>query len=62
MKTKDGSKWVELMLPPQSLVGSISVETSPDMTPGENHVAVLDVNMLNCLQGKEPRKIHNSGL
>ena len=38
MKTKDISQRVEVDATPPSPVGSISVRTSLDMTPGRDHV------------------------
>jgi len=42
LKTKDVSQWVEVDATPLPPVGSVSVKTSLDVTPGEDHVAVLD--------------------
>ena len=35
LKTKDVSQRVEVDATPPSLIGSVSVRTSPDVTPGE---------------------------
>ena len=47
---------------PSSPVGSASVESSPDVTPGGDHVARVDaeqdediIRMSSCLQPLEPR-------
>ena len=42
LKTKDGSQWMEVDATLPSLIGSVSVRTSPDVTPGEDHVASFD--------------------
>ena len=41
-KTKDVSQRVEVDATPPPTVGSVSVRTSPDVTPGEDHVASFD--------------------
>ena len=38
-QTKEVSQWVEVDATPPSPVGSISVKTSPDVIPGEDHIA-----------------------
>jgi len=42
MKTKDVSQQVEADDTPPSPVGSVSVGTSPDVTPGGDHVVSFD--------------------
>jgi len=42
LKTKKVSQRVEVDATPPPLVGSISVRTSLDVIPGENHVASFD--------------------
>ena len=42
MKINDVSQRVEVDATLPSPVGSVSVRTSPDVTPGKNHVASLD--------------------
>ena len=42
-KTKDVSQQVKVDTTPPTLVGSVSVRTSPDVTPGRDHVASFDV-------------------
>jgi len=60
MKTKNVSQQVEVDATPLSLVGSVPVEISPDMTPGENRVAVLDTEYVYLIVAKKtklnPRK------
>ena len=41
-ETKEVSQRVEVDATPPSLVGSTSVKTSPDVTPGGDHVARVD--------------------
>ena len=45
-KTKEVSQRVEVDVTPSSPVGSISVKTSPDVTPGEDHVARVDAEQV----------------
>ena len=45
-KTKKVSQQVEVDATPPSLVGSVSVKTSPKVTPGENHVARIDTEQV----------------
>ena len=45
-KTKDVSQRVEVDATPLSLVGSVSVETSPDVTPSGDHVASFDAEQV----------------
>jgi len=45
-KTKEVSQWVEIDATPPSPVGSVSVRTSPDVTPGEDHVASFDAKQV----------------
>ena len=61
-ETKEVSHRVEVDATPPSPVGLVSVKTSPDVTPGGDHVAGLILNRLktlmrmsNCLQPLEPR-------
>jgi len=42
LKTKDVLQQVEVDATPPPLIGSVLVRTSPDVTPGENHVASFD--------------------
>ena len=42
LKTKDVSQRVEVDGTPPTPVGSVSVRTSPDVTPGRDHVASFD--------------------
>ena len=46
MKTKDVSQWVEVDATPPPPVGSVSVRTSLDVTPGEDHVASFDTEQV----------------
>jgi len=62
MKTNDVSQRVEGDATSPPPVSSVSVRTSPDMTPGGDHVASFDAEqvetlmiMLNYLQPLEPR-------
>ena len=55
-KPKDVLQQMEVDATPSTPVGLVSVRTSPDITPGRDHVAVLMLNllkslmrMLNCL-------------
>jgi len=41
-KSKEVSQWVEIDATPSSPIGSVSVRTSPEVTPGEYHVASVD--------------------
>jgi len=41
-KTKEVSQRVEVDATPPSPVGSVSVKTSPNVTPGEDHIASFD--------------------
>ena len=45
-KTKEVSQRVEVDATPPSLVGSVSVKTSPEVTPGEDHVACFDAEQV----------------
>ena len=45
-KTKKVSQQVEVDATPPSPVGSVSMRTSPDVTPGENHVAKVDTEQV----------------
>jgi len=42
IKTKEVSQWVEVDATPPSPVGSVSVRTSPNVTPGGDHVISFD--------------------
>jgi len=46
LKTKDVSQWVEVDATPPTLIGSVSVRTSPDVTPGEDHIASFDAKQV----------------
>ena len=46
MKTKKVSQRVEVDATPPSPVSSVSVETSPDVTPGGDHVARVDTKQV----------------
>ena len=46
MKTNDVSQRVEVDATPPPPVCSVSVRTSPDVTPGENHVASFDAEQV----------------
>ena len=46
LKTNDVSQRVEVDATPPPPVGSVSVRTSPDVTPGEDHVAGLDAKQV----------------
>jgi len=46
MKNKDVSQRVEVNATPPPPVGSVSVRTSPDVMPGEDHVASFDVEQV----------------
>jgi len=61
-KTREASQRVEVDATPPSPVSSVSVRTSPDVTPGGDHVASFDAEqvkdideMSNYLQQLEPR-------
>ena len=62
-KTKDVSQQVEVDATPPSPVGSVSVKTSLDVTPGGDHVTSFDAEqvddidekMSNYLQQLNPR-------
>jgi len=45
-KTKEVSQRVEVDATPPSLVGLVLVKTSPDMTPGGDHVARVDIEQV----------------
>jgi len=49
MKTKEVSQWVEVnaTLPPP--VGSVSVRTSPDVTPSGDHVTSFDAEQVEYI-------------
>ena len=46
LKTKDVSQPVEVDATPPSPVGSVSVRTSPDVTPSGDHVANFDAEQI----------------
>ena len=48
-KTKKVSQQVEVDATPPSLVGSVSLKTPPDVTPGGDHVARVDAERLKTL-------------
>jgi len=43
LNTKDASKRVEVDATPLSQVSLVSVGISPDVTPGGNHIVVIDI-------------------
>jgi len=45
-ETKEVSQQVEVDTTPPSPVGSVSLKTSPDVTPGEDHVARVDTEQV----------------
>ena len=45
-ETKKVSQRVEVDVTPPSPVGSVSVKTSPDVTPGGDHVARVDTEQV----------------
>ena len=49
LKTKDVLQRVEVNSTPPSPIGSVSVRTSPDVTPGGDHMPVLILNRLKTL-------------
>ena len=49
LKTKDVSQRVEVDASPPPPVGSVSVRTSPYVTPGEDHVASFDTEQVEKL-------------
>ena len=49
LKTKDLLQWVEINTTPQSPIGSISVRISPVMTPGRDHIAVMDTEQVELV-------------
>ena len=62
IKIEKVSQLVEIDVPLPSPVGSVSMKTSSDVTPGGDHVAGLILNRLktlmrmsDCLQPLEPR-------
>jgi len=46
LESKDVSQWMKVDATLPSLVGSVSVRTSPDVTPGVDHVASFDVEQV----------------
>ena len=46
-KTKEVSQRVEVGATPPSLVGSVSVKTSPEVTPSEDHVSSFDAEQVD---------------
>ena len=46
IETKEVSQRVEVDTTPPSPVGSVSVKTSPDVTPGGDHVAKIDAEQV----------------
>ena len=49
-ETKEVSQRVEVDATPPSPVGSVSVKTPPDVTPGGDHVARVDTERVNGLK------------
>ena len=49
MKTKNVSQCVEVDTTPSPPVGSVSVKISPDVTPGGDHVAALNVEQVEYI-------------
>jgi len=49
MKTKEISQRMEVNTTPPPLVGTVSVRTSPNMTPGGDHVASFDAKNVENL-------------
>jgi len=62
MKTKDISQRLEVDVTPSSPVSLVSVGISPDVTPGEDHVVVLDVEQVDLIATKRTKKNYKSGL
>jgi len=60
MKNKDGSQRVEIDATPPFSVGSVSVGMSPDVTPGEDREARLDIKhvegKINLIAAQETKK------
>ena len=62
MENKEASQLMEVDATSPSPVGSISVKTLPDVTPGGDHIGRVDTEQVedidenvNCLQPLEPR-------
>ena len=49
LKTKDVLHRVEVDATPPSPVGSVSVRISPDVTPGEDHIAMRDTDLVKLV-------------
>jgi len=52
LKTKDVSQWVEDDATPPPPVDSVSVRISPDVTPGGDHVVVMDTKQVELIATK----------
>jgi len=52
LKIKDVSQWVEVDATPPSPVGSVPVGISPDVTPGGDHVVVMDIEPVELFAAK----------
>jgi len=55
-KTKNVSQRVEVDATPPSPVGSVSIGISPDVTPGGDHVAILDAEHVDFIVAKRTKK------
>ena len=51
-KTKKVLQWVEVDATPPSLVGSVPVGISPGVTPGGDHVVVMDTEPVELFVAK----------
>ena len=56
MKTKDVSQREEVDVIPPSLVGSVSIEISPNVTSGGDRVAVLNAEQVDLIAAKRTKK------
>ena len=52
LKTKDVSQRVKIDATPPSPVSSISIGISPDLTPGGDHLAVMDTKQVELVAAK----------
>ena len=55
-KTNEVSQRVEVDAIPPSPVGSVSVDISPDVTPGEDCIAVLDAEQVELILAEGTEK------